>query len=333
MHRTKTARVASVVSLAMAIGLCVLANPITAGNVGTLTEEGRIDVGFYPDNVFFLSDARVAIVDGQGAHTVIWNVPASGAEAVQEPRMGKILDVSEDLSTLAVCTHAGDVSIWTADPLVHVFDLCALQHTPVPRAAFSPDGRLLAITDERDEIELWDLESGALTTTLIGHDSNVFDLAFSPDGSVLATAGGWSGSTADADSCVKIWDVTTADLIVSLSTIDLGDNHAIAFAGDGARLISGGIERLVAWDTASWERVYDSGSSYPGSYGMAVSPSQELLAIAYWGGSVRVMDLGTMSRLRDLQAPDTPFDVAFSPDGSRLAASFADGTIVVWKVP
>jgi len=90
---------------------------------------------------------------------------------------------------------------------------------------------------------------------------------------------------------------------------------------------------MAVWDTTTWERAYDSGSSFSGNSGLALSPNQELLAIAHWGGTIRVVDLSTMRTLRDLPAPATPVDVAFSPDGTRLAASFQDGSVIVWATP
>ncbi len=161
----------------------------------------------------------------------------------------------------------------------------------------------------------------------------MFDLAFSPDSRIPATARGRSGSTTDADSCITVWEVASAALVVTLPTIDIGDGHAIAFAAEGAGLISGGISALVAWDTTSWARVYDGASSYSGSYSLAVSPDQQHLALPPLSGSIRFVDLRTLNTLRGLSAPDEPMGVAFSPDGARFAASLCDGTVMVWTTP
>jgi len=334
MHTKPALAIAFAVAFTTSLGFQAPATPISPDLVWAMTEIATTDVGFYPDAIAFLSNTQLAMFNRQNGQSASWDVGSGeGSSLLEALQLGRYVDVSDDLSTLAVCTREGMVSIWGVDPVEKIRDLCSLQNTPCPRGAFSPDTSLLAITDFRDEIMLWDLATGTLIAALTGHNSNVFDLAFSPDGHLLATAGGWSGSATDADSCIKIWDVAEGELIVSLPTIDIGDNHAIAFADSGARLISGGIERLIAWDTTTWQRVYDSGSSYVGNAGIAVSPNQQLLAIAYWGDIIRLVDLSTMQTCRDLRITATPVDVAFSPDGTKLAASFFDGSIIVWAVP
>jgi WD40 repeat protein len=76
--------------------------------------------------------------------------------------------------------------------------------------AFSPDGRVLASSSGRwgdrkyepgpGEVILWDLASGRMLATLKGHTDRVFGVAFSPDGTRLATAS-WDGT-------VKLWLVS-----------------------------------------------------------------------------------------------------------------------------
>src|SRR5207244_2065722 len=67
--------------------------------------------------------------------------------------------------------------------LVHVLD-----EVGVGTAKFSPDGSLLATGSSDRTTKLWRPRTGALVRTLPQPDGRILDLAFSPDGSDLATA-------------------------------------------------------------------------------------------------------------------------------------------------
>ena len=54
-------------------------------------------------------------------------------------------------------------------------------------------------------MRLFDVASGQEILVLIGHDDNILDLAFSPDGSMLASRSG--------DDTVRIWALDVDDLI------------------------------------------------------------------------------------------------------------------------
>jgi WD40 repeat protein len=82
------------------------------------------------------------------------------------------------------------------------------------RLALSPDGKILAIVctptaaevpggyDDSCAICLWDLAAGRALRTLVGHSDAVTGLAFSPDGKILASGGGFGG-------LIVLWDVVT----------------------------------------------------------------------------------------------------------------------------
>jgi WD40 repeat protein len=331
VHRRLTACITFIAVAVVALGLKALPAPIAAGNVSTLAEEVRLHVDFYPGTVAFLRDTVLGVFSISA--TVLWDLSTDEQEiGPQTTQDGQVVGISNDLCTFAVCTASGAVTLWSADLLQTVADVCTLESTLYPRAAFSPDGRFLAITNHRAQVDVWELGTATLASTLSGHASNLFGLAFSPDGCILITAGGKSGGPRQG-SCIKVWDASTWVQVADLGTSDIGDNHATAFFSQGTRLISGGNWRLVVWDTATWERVYESSLTFGCTYGLSVSPDERLVALAMDSGLVRIVDLATMRTLRDLRGPSECMDAAFSPDGSLLAASFSDGTVIIWGAP
>jgi serine/threonine protein kinase/WD40 repeat protein len=97
--------------------------------------------------------------------------------------------------------------------------------------AFSPDGKVLAVAGGQDTtISLLDAKTGTVVRSLSGHRGSVFTLAFSPDGSRLASGGD--------DNAIIIWEPISGDPVLELHR-HAAYVHAVNFSPDGARLVSG----------------------------------------------------------------------------------------------
>ena len=99
----------------------------------------------------------------------------------------------------------GELHLWCAESLTTLFAIPQPQSEKPYALAFSPCGRYLASGTwwqegmEKMAIRLWDVASGENITTLWGHPTDIQSLAFSPDGTLLA-----SGSF---DGTIMLWDV------------------------------------------------------------------------------------------------------------------------------
>jgi WD40 repeat protein len=195
---------------------------------------------------------------------------------------------------------------------------------PRDGAALSPDGRCLAVRSpgRPAAVEAWDLQGGPAVLTLEGHSAVVTALAYSADGSRLATG--------DNDGGVRVWDARSGQ--PAFARQRPGAVTALAFSADGTRLAAGDKDGAVTvWDAADGREVFSAGGHTEIVWGVVFSPDGSRLASAGWDGRVKVWDTGLGVDLLTLQPWAGWFRcVAWSPDGTRLAAGATAGAVRVW---
>ena len=144
-------------------------------------------------------------------------------------------------------------------------------------------------------------------------------VAFSPDGSRLATAG----------AQVRLWDTETGKRTALFDTLLL--DTSVVFRPDGKRLVTAGSE-LQRWDDTG-AAIGPPLQGHDGFiHSVAFSPDGHRLATAGADGTVRVWDADGAN---EIGPPMVGHDgavkgVAFSHDGQRIVSGGADGTVRVW---
>lgn len=204
---------------------------------------------------------------------------------------------------------------------------------------FSPDGKALAVRGLTQQTRLWDTATGKELYRLgdlsptAARGGVVFaptvqapetrTVAFSPDGTRIATASGGS---------VRLWDRATG------KELPLADSHhaplaALAIWADGKTAVSWGADQMIRRWEAATGKALGSFPAPPGTTLAVFSPDGRTVALANAGNSIQLADTATGRRVHRISGPPAgTAALAFAPDGKVLAARGGDNAIRLYDV-
>jgi WD40 repeat protein len=216
---------------------------------------------------------------------------------------------------------------------------------PVCSVAFSSDGKRFAAGAADGTAKVWDMETGHPLHTLKGHGRSqtsfslqnptkeVRAIAFSPDGTCLATGG--------EDGVIKLWNAEGRELH-SLKGHPHGIS-ALAFSPDGKVLaassgawksppgLNAGPGEIKLWDAESGRELCRLEKDYIND--VTFSRNGKWLAAASAVGVIWVWD-ATGQRLVHALRGHTEWvsSLAINRAGTRLASGSHDGTVKLWDL-
>lgn len=233
------------------------------------------------------------------------------------------VDISDDGENVLTASYDNRAIYWnlaTGEPL-----LTLRNNNDVWAVDISTDKKWALTGDARGRVMLWSLETGEVVHTMTGHEENVMEVKFAPDG-ISAFSSGY-------DYTIRQWNLETGEQMNVLEghTDYVG---ALAFSPDGKILASGGEDnRIIFWDVETMELVrYFTGHVGPVN-GIAFSPDGTMLASGSSDKTVRIWNAETALEIRRFRGhTDNIRTVIFSPDGKRVYSAGLDNTILVWNI-
>ncbi|MBI5957876.1 MAG: hypothetical protein HY866_04020 [Chloroflexi bacterium] len=196
--------------------------------------------------------------------------------------------------------------------------------------SYHPTRPQVAAAYDDGRVRIWNPETGGVVRVIDAFNEAVWSVAFSSNGQMLA-GGGDNGR-------IKLWEADSGALVCELNA-SADEVYRLDFQpAGGTLLIAGGNEEYVwVWDTASCtQRAILATNSFANT--MAFNPDGKSFAGSgdVSDYTIYIWDSLALDEAEPLMKLETGFGfaigLAYSPDGSLLAAITSDDELLIWDM-
>lgn len=288
-------------------------------------------------------DGKYLASGGEQSAAHVWN--ATNGQLIFSPATSPAVIVHK----LAWSPTGLRIASTSNDSLVRVWD--ALNgRSPLARPlissyagglAWSPDGVYIAsgdsesglygtpsgYTGDRTSLQIWNATTGTTRSIYSTPDDGFTDLAWSPDGQRIASAGYFSTYT------LKVWEIATQAVDFTYHDPEGSIVQAVAWSPDGQRLASASnTGYIIIWNIQSASKLLTFEGHEASIHAIAWSPDGTRLATVSDDATVKLWktDTGENVFVYHGHAHSSVNAVAWSPDGSRIASA-GFRSVQVWQ--
>lgn len=274
-------------------------------------------------------DGRWLAVGGRGGIVTVWDM--------RDESTRTLAGHQGDVNSVAFSADGTQIVTGGADGTVRLWDVTTGEPVGSPTTPFldergNPfavwsvalglDGRAAAGYVD-GTIRLW-ARGELLETPAMAHTDGVYALAYSLDGTVLASGGG--------DNLVRLWDAATGTALTEPLAGHTNWVMSLAYSPDGSLFVTSGIDgTLILWDVSGVElaRLDTGHTDYVRD--LAFNADGSLLASASADGTVRLWDMAFGEAIGEPMRghAGAVWGAAFIDD-HQLISGGIDGKVIKW---
>ncbi|NEO55095.1 MAG: WD40 repeat domain-containing protein [Okeania sp. SIO3B5] len=254
----------------------------------------------------------------------IWQADGTLVDTL-EGHKEKIYSIAFSPKENLIATASADetVRLWNILPYQHTFGKSQLDNYHCRRVAVSPNNLIALGCYYENTLQLRKLD-GTIIQPNITHNDWVTDVAFSPNGELIATI--------THNGKAQLWK-PDGTKVLELPDQELRDRNSynITFSPKGDLIVAGLNRKIKIWkadgsfiteiDTKHGHEVTD----------VAISPKGDLIATASLDGDAKLWTFDGKLVNTFKEHRGSIYSIAFSPKGDLIATASRDNTVKLWK--